>query len=151
MRDGHGDRPIPGKTSIKWLLAALLILAFALTLGVFFWEAIHYFDTPSIWGNAQDVKDKLDAYEKHAGVLQALLSALLLVTTFYSAGLGVFSYLNARNILEDARRSAVEAKEAYPLVADMEEQIEQLIKRFDLMFPDVDWSQGFNADPQVKT
>lgn len=82
--------------------------------------------------------------------MQALLSALLLVTTFYSAGLGVFSYLNARNILEDARRSAVEAKEAYPLVADMEEQIEQLIKRFDLMFPDVDWSQGFNADPQVK-
>lgn len=160
MRDEHVNRTIlAGQPLVKWSLGALIILAFILTVGavVFFWEAIHIFATPSIWGNIQEVKDKLDAYEQHASVLQALISALLLVTTFYSAGLGVFSYLNARNAVEDARRSAGEAEKikadirrTFPIFGDLDDQVKKVLNHFDKMFPDVDWSQGFDADPQVK-
>jgi tetratricopeptide (TPR) repeat protein len=160
MSDANvNHRVLVGQPWVNWSLGALLILAFVLAVGavVFFWEAFHIFDTPSIWGNIQEVKDKLDAYEKHASVLQALISALLFVTTFYSAGLGVFSYANARSALEDARRSAGEVdkikadiRKTFPIFGDLDMSVEKVLNHFDKMFPDVDWSRGFQVDPQQR-
>jgi hypothetical protein len=142
-------------------LGLLIVLVFVMAVGsvVFFWEAIHVFSTPSIWSGMAELKDKLDAYEKHAATLQAMISALLLVTAFYSAGLGVFSYLNARNALEDARRSAGEAdkikgeiRKTFPVFGDLDLAVKRVLNILDKRFPDVDWSRGFyeRLNPQEK-
>jgi hypothetical protein len=142
----------PALSWVRINLGLLFLLGFILIVVavVFGWEAIHYYFVPSMGGHADQVKDLLTVYEQHASELQAMISALLLVTVFYSVAIASFTYLNARTALEDARRSAGEAErikieihKTFPLFADFEIYVEQFLSRVDGLFPDVDWSRGF--------
>lgn len=152
LSDMSQDDRQPGLSWAQIHLMLLFLLGFILIVvaAVFGWEAIHYYFVPSMGGKADQVKDLLTVYEQHASELQALISALLLVTVFYSVAIASFTYLNARAALEDARRSAGEAErikieihKTFPLFADFEIHVEQFLSRVDGLFPDVDWSRGF--------
>ncbi len=155
---GENQTALTGRPLVRGLLIVLILLTVVAVAcaAVLIWQASRpaavpaTFSPASISASVQDAKDKLDAFEKRAATLQALVSALLFVTAFYSAGLGVFTYFNAKTAAEDARRYAGEVEKiksdirrTFPIFGDLDVSLREVFDHLDKMFPVVDWSRGF--------
>ena len=96
---------------------------------------------------AQDVKDRLESYEKRADDLEKLLSLLVGMTAVYGIALGLNAYAQAKEsaeklakIQEDAQQGAQRIESRFPLLSNMDEGIRAMMDRLTHLFPVIDWS-----------
>jgi hypothetical protein len=100
--------------SVMWVLAGVSFALFLLASGLW-WEASEgtrlSMVTPRSNELAQNVKDKLEGYEKRADDLEKLLSLLIAMTAIYGLALGLSAYLQAKESaekLEAIRKDAIQ-------------------------------------------
>lgn len=101
-------------SSVGWVLAGVSLLIFLWVAGLW-WETSEGIRLSIVVPHSnelgQDIKNKLEAYEKRADDLEKLLSLLVGMTAIYGIALGVGSYLQAKDSadkLETIRKDAIQ-------------------------------------------
>ena len=140
-----------------WLFSRILLcillgisLATVVITGRFWWQQQANGPTGSA-ATPEALKEKLEFYDKRADELEKLLTLLLGVSTIYAIALGLSAYQqmkdsadSLKNLRKEAEKEidefVVKVESKFPLFADMDLRIREIMDRLMLLLPVIDWS-----------